>query len=86
MKNILTIIFALWSILAFATLERVNQSAQSYEYLFENNDYQIIVRDGFSILQYDEINYSGNEGAPKLPILGMDFIVPENGNLEVEII
>jgi hypothetical protein len=86
MKKILTIIFALWSILAFATLKRVNQTAHTYEYLFENSDYQIIERDGFSIFQYNEITYLGIEGAPKLPIFGMDFIVPENGALEFEII
>ena len=85
MKKILTTIFTLWSILAFAALERVDQSQHVIEYFFKIGDYQIADEGNFTILQYDEITEVGEEGSPRLPHVGLDFIVPQDGNVSVKI-
>ncbi|MFO7897139.1 MAG: C25 family cysteine peptidase [Candidatus Cloacimonadales bacterium] len=86
MKKYLTLILFLWSIFAFAALEIVEKSENSYLYQYQVDEYQLQENQSFTILQLGDQLLSGEAGAPQLPQHSLNFIVPENGQISVRII
>jgi len=85
MKNLFIVLIVIFSLQLISKVTIIKEDADKILFEYTQDKYEVNDSDEFIEIISNELNNSTHSGAPMIPSLTKQIILPQNGNIQIEI-
>ena len=86
MKNLFIVLIVIFSLQLISKVTIIKEDADKILFEYTQDKYEVNDSDEFIEIISNELNNSTHSGAPMIPSLTKQIILPQNGNIQIEIV